>query len=124
MGELKYTTQGTFGGKSLKANLEIDHPGFKPKLLGFIASVMNSETIILTRLNNGDVHMLGDADRGAEIGENVEATSGKAVTDNNGATLAFVYDTPTAQIYTGDIDSLISAATEAVVDPIVDEVIP
>ena len=124
MGELKYTTQGTFGGKSLKANLEIYHPGFKPKLLGFIASVMNSEAIILARLNNGDVHMLGDADRGAEIGENVEATSGKAVTDNNGATLAFVYDTPTAQIYTGDIDSLISADTEAVVDTIVDEVNP
>ena len=30
MGELKYTTQGTFGGKSMKANLEIYHPGFKP----------------------------------------------------------------------------------------------
>ena len=48
---------------------------------------MNSEVIILARLNNGDIHMLGDADRGAEIGENVEASSGKAVTDNNGAGL-------------------------------------
>ena len=76
----------------MKANLEIFHPGFKPKLLGFIASVMNSETIILARLNNGDVHMLGDNDRGAEIGDSVEATSGKAVTDNNGATLSFVYE--------------------------------
>ena len=44
---------------------------------------MDSEVIILARLNNGDIHMLGDADRGAEIGENVEASSGKAVTDNN-----------------------------------------
>ena len=112
MGELKYTTQGTFGGKSMKANLEIFHPGFKPKLLGFIASVMNSETIILARLNNGDVHMLGDNDRGAEIGDSVEATSGKAVSDNNGATIAFVYDTPTAQIYTGNMDSLIGQSTE------------
>lgn len=111
MGELKYTTQGTFGGKSLKANLEIYHPGFKPKLLGFIASVMNSETIILARLNNGDVHMLGDNDRGAEIGDSVEATSGKAVTDNNGATLNFVYDTPTAQIYTGEMDTLTGQST-------------
>ena len=121
MGELKYTTQGTFGGKSMKANLEIYHPGFKPKLLGFIASVMNSETIILARLNNGDVHMLGDADRGAEIGDSVEATSGKAVTDNNGATIAFVYDTPTAQIYTGEMDSLIGQSTN--LDE-VEEVIP
>ena len=50
--------------------------------------------------------MLGDADRGAEIGENVEASSGKAVTDNNGATVSFVYDTTTAQVYTCVMDSL------------------
>ena len=75
MGELKYTTQGTFGGKSMKANLEIYHPGFKPKLPGFIASVMNSEAIILARLNNGDIHMLGDEDRGAEtFGEESRCT--------------------------------------------------
>lgn len=80
MGELKYTTQGTFGGKSMKANLEIYHPGFKPKLLGFIASVMNSEAIVLARLNNG-------------------------------ATISFVYDTPTAQVYTGEMDSLIGQST-------------
>ena len=41
----------------------------------------------------------------------MEASSGKAVTDNNGATLSFVYDTPTAQIYTGDMDSLIGQST-------------
>lgn len=111
MGELKYTTQGTFGGKSMKANLEIYHPGFKARLLGFIASVMNSEVIILARLNNGDIHMLGDADRGAEIGENVEATSGKAVTDNNGATISFVYDTTTSQIYCGTMDNLIGQSS-------------
>jgi hypothetical protein len=72
---------------------------------------MNSEVIILARLNNGDIHMLGDADRGAEIGENVEASSGKGVTDNNGATVAFVYDTPTAQIYVGAMDSLVGQST-------------
>ena len=55
--------------------------------------------------------MLGDADRGAEIGENVEASSGKAVTDNNGATVSFVYDTPTAQVYTGVMDSHIDQYT-------------
>ncbi len=118
MGELKYTTQDTFGGKSMKANLEIYHPGFKPKLLGFIASVMNSEAIILARLNNGDIHMLGDEDRGAEIGDNVEASSGKAVTDNNGATISFVYDTPTAQVYTGEMDSLIGQSTNLDDEPV------
>ena len=55
--------------------------------------------------------MLGDADRGAEIGENVEATSGKAVTDNNGATISFVYDTPTSQIYCGTMDNLIGQSS-------------
>jgi len=117
LGELKYTTQGTFGGKSLKANLEIYHPGFKSKLLGFIASLMNSELAILVRLNNGDIHVLGDADRGAEMGENTEATSGKAVSDNNGATINFVYDTPTAQIYTGGIDSIITPPINLGDDP-------
>ena len=72
---------------------------------------MKSEIIILARLNNGDIHMLGDADRGAEIGENVEASSGKAVTDNTSATVSFVYDTPTAQVYTGVMDSLIGQST-------------
>ena len=109
---------GIFYRGYLQANLEIYHPGFKPKLLGFIASVMNSEVIILARLNNGDIQMLGDADRGAEIGENVEASSGKAVTDNNGATISFVYDTPTAQVYTGEMDSLIGQSTNLDDEPV------
>ena len=37
--------------------------------------------------------------------------TGKAVTDNNGATISFVYDTPTAQVYTGVMDSLIGQST-------------
>ena len=47
----------------------------------------------------------------ADAVENVEASSGKAVTDNNGATVSFVYDTPTAQVYTGVMDSLIGQST-------------
>ena len=63
---------------------------------------MNSELVILARLNNGDVHLLGDKNRGVEYGDNAELSSGKAATDNNGGTLNFVYDTPTVQIYTGN----------------------
>ncbi|MDL2297247.1 hypothetical protein LJC37_04750 [Bacteroidales bacterium OttesenSCG-928-E04] len=106
MGELKYTTQGTFGGKSFRATLEIYHAGFKAKLLGFTAAVMNSELLVLCKLNNGEIHLLGDKDRGAEFGDNVELSSGKAITDNNGGTFNFVYDTPTAQIYTGVVDTI------------------
>ena len=36
---------------------------------------------------------------------------GKAITDNNGATLKFVYDTPTAQIYTGTMTGLVGTST-------------
>ena len=108
LGELKYTLQGPTGARSLKATLEIYHPGFKAKLLGFVASTMNSELLILARLNNGDVHLLGDKNRGVEYGDNAELSSGKTVTDNNGGTLNFVYDTPTAQIYTGNIDAVTS----------------
>jgi hypothetical protein len=110
LGELKYTVQGTSGGKSFNANLEVVHAGMKEKILGFMASVMNRELILLAKLNNGDVHMLGDKDRGAEFGDTAEVTSGKAVSDQNGATINFTYDTPTAQIYKGDnIDSLLVA---------------
>lgn len=102
LGELKYTLQGPTGARSMKATLEIYHPGFKPKLLGLVSSTMNSELVILARLNNGDIHLLGDKNRGVEYGDNAELSSGKAVTDNNGGTLNFVFDTPTAQIYVGN----------------------
>jgi hypothetical protein len=42
----------------------------------------------------------------------------KAVTDNNGATISFVYDTPTAQVYTGEMDSLIGQSTNLDYEPV------
>lgn len=100
LGELKYTPQGSIiGCKSMKANLEIFHPGFKRKLLGFSSTAMNEELIIIVKLNNGEYHLLGDIDRGAELADGSETTSGKATTDNNGATLMFSYDTPAPQIF-------------------------
>jgi len=113
LGELKYTLQGPTGARSMKATLEIYHPGFKPKLLGLVSSTMNSELVILARMNNGDVHLLGDKNRGVEYGDNAELSSGKAVTDNNGGTLNFVFDTPTAQIYVGNnIDAITGVSTQ------------
>ena len=99
LGELKYAAQGTsLGGRSLKATLEVFHPKFKKKLLGFLSVAINLELLIVVKLNNGEYHLLGDIDRGATLADGVEATSGKAVTDDNGATLNFEYDTPFAQI--------------------------
>jgi len=108
LGELKYTVQGVAGGKSLNANLEVVHPGLRKEILGFMAATMNEELVILCKLNNGTVHMLGDKERGCEFGDSAEATSGKAVADQNGVTINFTYDTPTAQIYVGDIDGLLA----------------
>ena len=107
LGELKYTSQGVSGAKSFNANLEVFHPGFKKEILGFMGATQNEELILLCKLNNGDTHLLGDIERGAEFGDTAEATSGKAVTDPNGATINFTYDTPTAQIYMGDMASLL-----------------
>jgi hypothetical protein len=112
LGELKYTLQGQTGSRSLKGTLEVYHPGFKAKLLGLVASTMNSELLILARLNNGDVHLLGDKDRGVEYGDSAELSSGKTVTDNNGGTLNFVYDTPAAQIYFGDLDAITGSSAQ------------
>jgi len=113
LGELKYTLQGPTGARSLKATLEIYHPGFKSKLLGLVSSTMNAELVVLARMNNGDVHLLGDKNRGVEYGDNAELSSGKAVTDNNGGTLNFIFDTPTAQIYVGtNIDTITGTSTQ------------
>ena len=113
MGELKYKPQGKTGSRSFRASLSIFHPGLKAKLLGMVASMMNSEFFVLVLLENGDVHVLGDKYRGAEFSEDTELTSGKEITSENGGNLGFIYDTPTAQIYTGDLDAL----TTAVVTP-------
>lgn len=100
MGELKYTVQGTgVGSRSLKAHLEVFHPNMKRKLLGFLGTMINQELIIIVVQNNGEIHLLGDLERGAEIADGVEATSGKSVTDQNGATLQFEWDTPMPQIF-------------------------
>ena len=113
MGELKYKPQGKTGSRSVRASLSLVHPGLKANLLGMVASMMNSEFFVLVLLENGDVHVLGDKYRGAEFSEDTELTSGKEITSENGGNLGFIYDTPTAQIYTGDLDAL----TTAVVTP-------
>mgnify|MGYP006916042242 CR=1 FL=1 len=100
LGELKYAVQGAgVGSRSMKATLEIFHPNFKRKLLGFLGTMINQEMLIVAVLNNGDKHLLGDLDRGAQFADGVEATSGKTVTDQNGATLQFEWDTPMPQIF-------------------------
>ena len=100
LGELKYTVQGAaVGSRSLKAHLEVFHPNMKKKLLGFLGTMINQELILVVVQNNGEIHLLGDLERGAEIADGVEATSGKAVTDQNGATLQFEWDTPMAQVF-------------------------
>ncbi len=109
MGELKYKPQGKTGSRSFRASLSIFHPGLKAKLLGMVASMMNSEFFIVVLLENGDVHVLGDKYRGAEFSEDTELTSGKEITSENGGNLGFIYDTPTAQIYKGDLDALTTA---------------
>ena len=100
LGELKYTVQGSaVGSRSLKAHLEVFHPAFKRKILGFLGTMINQEVILVVVLNNGEIHLMGDLERGAEIADGVEATSGKTVTDPNGATLQFEWDTPMPQIF-------------------------
>lgn len=113
MGELKYKPQGKTGSRSFRASLFIFHPGLKAKLLGMVGAMMNSEFFLAVLLENEDVHILGDKYRGAEFSEDTELTSGKEITSDNGGNLGFVYDTPTAQIYKGNLDAL----TTAVVTP-------
>ena len=99
LGELKYAVQGTMtGNRSFHATLEVHHPGFRRKILGFLGIAANLEFVLLAQLENGLWHLLGDLDRGATIADGAEATSGKASTDQNGATLVFEHDCRLPQI--------------------------
>lgn len=99
LGELKVTVQGTTNGnRSFHVSLEVFHPGFRRKVLAFLGIAANLEFVLLAKLENGEWHMLGDLDRGAIISDGAEATSGKAATDQNGATLQFEYDCPMPRV--------------------------
>ena len=103
LGELKYTVQGSAAGnRSTHATIEIHHPGFRRRVLAFLAIAANMEFVLLVQLENGLWHLLGDTDRGATIADSAEATSGKAMTDQNGATLVFEYDCPMPRIMFDD----------------------
>lgn len=105
MGELKYATQGTITGcKSLKATLDIYHPGFKRVALGALAYFNNQEAIIVVKLNNGEIHLLGDLDRGAKLQDGMEGTSGKASEDDNGVNFIWEYNCPAPRIFSEDWD--------------------
>lgn len=104
-GELHYEGQGEEGSRSQKAILNIYNPGMKSPMLGFIAAVQNADIGALVWLNNGEVHLLGDKDRGMILSEN-NATSGKAVADPNGGDMTFNYNCSRAQVYTGQTDHL------------------
>ena len=99
MGELKYALQGSrVGSRSFKATLEVFHPKFKKQLLGFLSAMANAEMLVMVQLNNGEYHLLGDMEHGCILSDGLEATSGKAATDDNGATLQFEYQTPQKQV--------------------------
>lgn len=91
LGELKYIEVGPEGSRLVKTELEVFHPGFKKKILGFIGSYTNMDFVLLVELVNGDWHLIGNEIRGAKLSDNTVATSGKAVTDPNGATLCFEF---------------------------------
>ena len=115
-GELTYEGQGEEGSKSQRARLNIYNPGMKSALLGFIAAVQNADCGAFVWLNNGEVHLLGDKDRGMHLAEN-NATSGKAISDPNGADLNFDYNTSRAQIYTGQTENLtVAGGTPAAIE--------
>ncbi len=104
LGELVYTPQGQKGSRSFKAELEIFHPAFKKEILGFAATHNNQELILVCVLNNGEIHLLGDKRRGVTLADSTRLTSGKAVTDANGAECHFEWNTPAPQIFWDGFD--------------------
>ena len=99
LGELVYTPQGQHGSRSFKAELEVFHPAFKADILGFMTVHNNQELIIVAEMNNGEFHLLGNMRRGVRIDESTKATSGKAVTDPNGAECHFIWNCDAPQVF-------------------------
>lgn len=98
-GELIYTPQGQHGSRSFKAELEIFHPAFKADILGFVAVHNNQELLIVVELNNDQFHLLGTTRRGVRLADSTKVTSGKAVTDANGAECHFEWNTDAPQVF-------------------------
>lgn len=99
LGELVYTPQGQHGSRSFKAELEIFHPAFKAEILGFVAVHNNQELIIVAELNNDQFHLLGSMRRGVHLADSTKATTGKGVTDANGAECHFEWNTDAPQVF-------------------------
>lgn len=99
LGELKYEPQGQKGSRSLHATVEIFHPGFKAKLLGYMAWALNTEFMLLVMTSAGSWHLLGDLNRGCRLIDGTEASSGKAVTDANGGRLTFEYNCARPRVF-------------------------
>lgn len=99
LGELVYTPQGQQGSKSMKAELEVFHPAFKEDILGFLAVHNNQELIIVCELNNDKFHLLGSTRRGVKLADSTKATSGKTVTDANGAECHFEWNTDAPKVF-------------------------
>ncbi len=91
VGELSYSLNGSRGARQLLADLEIRRPEFRAKVLGFFATTLNTEYILIVQTESGEWHLIGDLRRGAKISESSKATSGKAVTDANGLELHFTW---------------------------------
>ena len=96
-GEYQCTGQGEEGSRSQQASLNIYNPGFRKSINGFIRAVQNAQLFIICLTNQGEWHVMGDQYRGAVLSE-FTSTSGKAVTDPNGADMTFIYNTPSDRV--------------------------
>ena len=93
LGQLDYEVQGTKGCRSLKAKLNITHPGLSLKAIGTLTALLNVEIVAVAELNNGEYHFLGDLERGATIADDSAVNSGKAVADQNGVVFSIEWNT-------------------------------
>lgn len=96
-GEYQCIGQGEEGSRSQQASLNIYNPGFRKSINGFIRAVQNAQLLIICLTNQGEWHVMGDQYRGAVLSE-FTSTSGKSVTDPNGADMTFIYNTPSDRV--------------------------
>lgn len=110
-GSFTIKPQGEAGGESFVEELSIIAAKIRKKILGFMNAVKGRKMFFIVQDNNGQWYLMGDKWHGARLASDSDgSTTGAAYTERNQTTLKFQYNTPSAFVYEGDTENLLTVA--------------
>lgn len=112
-GVLTITDQGEKGGESFLYELTLIRAKINATMAGFENAVKGRNLVIIVQDRNGVKYLMGDELSPAIKVAGDGSTTGTSSTDRNQTTLKFQYTCPRKLVYTGSLDSLLTAAAAA-----------